>query len=331
MANFDKEIVKEEKSLEKSIKKYNPWMIASCVLGVLLLIAAIMVYSSKGLSENKATGLLIENLNGMVGGGVTLINSTDLGGLYEVSVSYQGQVIPVYITKDGEYMAMGVQEIKSSVSSNTTSSGSSSTSTKVPKTDKPIVEAFVFSYCPYGLQFEKALSPVYTLLKNKADINLVAIGAMHGPHEEAESLRQLCIQKNYGKDKLWAYLDKFMASTAIGTCNSDTTCAKPFLEAIMKSLSIDVTKINTCISNDAQALYEADNARAASLGISGSPGFVINGVQVQVSRSPEAIKQAICDAFTTAPSECSRNLSTTQASPSFGASSGSGSATTASC
>ena len=42
----------------------------------------------------------------------------------------------------------------------------------VPKSDRPKVELFVMSYCPYGLQMEKAYLPAWELLKNKADIDL---------------------------------------------------------------------------------------------------------------------------------------------------------------
>ena len=81
---------------------------------------------------------------------------------------------------------------------------------------------------------------------------------------------------------------------------------------------------------DGVELYDADVEKAAGLGQSGSPAFMINGVDVSVSRTPEAIKTAICSAFTTAPSECSQTLSTESATPSFGSSTSSSSAA-ASC
>jgi predicted DsbA family dithiol-disulfide isomerase len=87
----------------------------------------------------------------------------------------------------------------------------------------------------------------------------------------------------------------------------------------MSSLSIDSSKIDSCMTADAEALYNTDTAAAKQLGITGSPSFTINGAKVQVNRTPEAIKKAICDAFTTAPSECSQNLSSTAASAGFGA------------
>jgi len=122
-----------------------------------------------------------------------------------------------------------------------------------------------------------------------------------------------------------------MINDSIGTCNSDMTCSKPLVESIMKKLSIDVTKINNCMNNDAKALYDADGERSNSLGISGSPTFVINGVEVSVARNPEAIKTAVCNAFKNKPSECSETLSTASVSAWFGGSTTTSSSSSAQC
>jgi len=320
MADLENKI--EEKKIGNIFAKRQIWIALSAILLIALVVALVW---PKGMSANAAGENLVNYLNANVvaDGGITLKEVAEEGSLYKVTVLYNGKEIPVYTTKSGDYFIQGATPI---TTGNSITGNVVDTPTEVPKSDKPKVEAFVFSYCPYGLQFEKALVPVYNLLKGKADINIVAIGAMHGEHEETESLRELCIQKIYGDDKLWQYLNKFAANTSIGDCNNDMTCSKPIVEKIMKSLGIDVAKVNSCMTTDASALYEADQARAAELGISGSPTFVINDVQVSVSRSPEAIKQVICDAFNEAPSECSQTLSTSQASAWFGSDSSSSSA-----
>jgi len=303
-------------------KTGNPWKFVSIILGISVIVLLVIVFKG-GLTGNvvggqDAAGTLVDYLNTKTGGGVEFDSVKDLGSLYEVVILYEKDEIPVYITKDGKYYVQGVIPIveEGSVESNTTD---------VPKSDKPKVEAFVFSYCPYGLQFEKAMAPVYELLKDKADINIVAIGAMHGEFEKVESFRQLCIQKEYGKDKLWSYLKKFAVDTEIGSCDGDKDCLDPLISDLFSQLSISESKINSCMTKDAEALYNADMARAKELGETGSPGFVINGVDVQVARNPEAIKQAICSAFNTAPSVCEETLSTASSSAGFGASASSSS------
>lgn len=325
---------KKGSTLTDTIRK-NPWVLATVVLAIVTLILLIGDFS--GGITGAAVGVapktdvetkVMDFVKSQVDGNVSLVSTQMVSGLYEVTISLDGREIPLYVTADGKNLVQGVTPLDALIQQ--AENQSTTAPAEVPKSDKPIVEAFVFSYCPYGLQFEKALSPVYTLLKTKADINIVYIGAMHGDYERVESLRQLCIQKNYGKDKLWQYLDKFNVDTNIGACNGDNVCLTPLIEKIFTQLAIDKNKINTCMSANAETLYNADVTRANELGISGSPTFVINGVQVSVGRTADAIKQAVCNAFNTVPTECSKALSTASASAGFGSSSSS-SSSTASC
>jgi protein-disulfide isomerase len=320
--------------------KKNPWIVASIILGVGVVVLLFLMFSEvsdkfiqKSVNPDDAGTELVKYLNARTGGGVEYVSSLDKGSnLYEVKVKYQGQEIPVYVTKDGKYFVQGAIDMTLEANNNNIDTNTNSepeTPKEVVKSDKPIVEAFVFSYCPYGLQFQKALQPVYDLLKNKADIRLIAIGAMHGEYEKIESLRQICIEKNYGKDKLWTYLKDFMGSSEVSSCRTDE-CAKPIVEKIMSAKVIDKTKINTCMTNgDGEKIYNEQNARSQELGISGSPTFVINGATLQVSRTAEAIKSAVCSAFNTKPSDCDKALSTSSMTPGFGysaATSGTGAA-----
>jgi hypothetical protein len=305
-------------------KKLNVWMIISAVLLVALLAAIIIKptsISGKAVADSDVGKKTIDFINTYLvpDGNITLSSVSDLGSLYQVNTTYQGRIVPIYVTKDGKYFIQQISDMTNppKVQADATAAAAA-TPANVTKSEKPKAEAFVFAYCPYGLQFEKALIPVYNLLKDKADINIVFIGAMHGEYEKVESLRQLCILKEYDKDKLFEYLNKFNADTKIGTCGKDANCSLPLVETLMDSISIDKDKIESCMSSDAESLYSTDNARAKEFGISGSPTFVINGAKVQVSRSAEDIKKAICNAFTEAPDECSQALSSAAATPGFG-------------
>lgn len=311
----------------------NPWIAVSIVLGIAVIILLFLVLRG-GITGNVISGdnagtTIIEYLNEKTGGGVEYVSNEDIGSLYKIMVSYQGQEIPVYTTKDGKYFVQGAIPMTGEAIDNPATDAE--TPTEVTKSDKPKVEAFIFSYCPYGLQFEKALSSVYDLLKNNADINIVAIGAMHGEYEKIETLRQISIEQLYGKDKLFAYLKEFNANTNIGSCSGDDACLNKYLPAIYTKLGIDKTKVENYMKADALTIYDEQNARANELGISGSPTFVINDAKVQVGRTPDAIKQAVCDAFNTAPSECSQTLSTASPSAGFGASAGSAGSSAVQC
>jgi len=332
MEEEKKDVIEENKRKKNITKKMreNLWMVSSFVLGIFVLV--ILINSFFGNLTGNLTGNIISEkeigeqalafFNSQLSDSpAEIVSVEEVNGVYKVLFSLNKEKFPLYFTKDGKWINSGMELMSilpEDLKQLQQQEQPSQPAKEVSKSDKPVVEAFVFSYCPYGLQFQKALAPVYNLLKNKADINLVAIGAMHGEHEKQESIRQICIQKEYNKDKLWAYLEKFMNNTQIGDCNNNMQCSAPLIEAIMKGLSIDVNKINSCMSGDGQNLYSVDNSKASGLGVSGSPTFMINGAQVSVARTPENIKQAVCDAFTTAPEECNQKLSTSSASPWFG-------------
>jgi len=315
-------------------KTKNPWMIVSIVLVVIVVVLLFLVFkggvTGNVVSADDASSKLVDYLNGMTGGGVEYVSYQDIGDLYEVTVNYQDQEIPVYVTKDGEYFVQGAVPLSGDATANT-NTATQEPSAEVPKSDKPVVEAFIFSYCPYGLQFEKALFPVYDLLKNKADINIVAIGAMHGEYERVETLRQISIEQLYGRDKLFAYLKEFDVNSDIGACSGDDTCLDKYLPDLYKKLGIDKAKVEAYMDKSAQAIYDEQGSKASSLGISGSPTFVINGVEAQVSRNPESIKQAVCNAYNEPPIECDTALSTSSASAGFGSSTTSSGVTGAQC
>lgn len=109
----------EEEIMSTNQKK--SWRIMTIALS-LLVVASIVVMLNGGitsfatgntiLNEEEASTILLEYLNKLVGGGVELVEVTDLGELYEISVNYQDRIIPTYMTKDGKYYVAAIQEIK---------------------------------------------------------------------------------------------------------------------------------------------------------------------------------------------------------------------------
>lgn len=193
----------------------------------------------------------------------------------------------------------------------------------VPKTKKPVVELFVMSYCPFGLQMEKAYLPAWNLLKDKADISVKFVSyAMHGKKEVDENTRQYCIGKEQ-PTKLISYLQCFVGKDDAAGC--------------LKQAGVSESKVNSCMGAadkqfgitakfDDQAswlsgrypIYPIHADLNEKYGVQGSPTLVINGVEAQVGRTPEAVKQAICAGFENVPSECNTTLPNTGYSSGFG-------------
>lgn len=98
---------------EKALKKINknPWMLASIILTVLLIVSLFTIFTG-GISKAKAGQLILDFANSQTGGGVELLDVKEVSGLYEVNILYQGQSIPLYITKDGKTLVQGVAPLE---------------------------------------------------------------------------------------------------------------------------------------------------------------------------------------------------------------------------
>jgi hypothetical protein len=313
-----------KKSMTEKIRE-NPWVLSTFILGILTIILIGTTFSgvltgNNVISKERAANNLVAYLDKSIDASITLVNVTEEAGLYLATVSYKGQSVPVYVTKDGSSYTTVLNTMTTSNPSSSSPS-SSSTQTTVSKSDKPKVELYVFAYCPYGLQMEKAILPVVTLLGNSIDFSIRQIGAMHGDFEKVEAQRQLCIEKNY-PSKYLAYISAFAADTSCNT--GDTACVATKTNAIYSTLGINANTINTCIPADGLTLYNAEVSNANANGVSGSPTMFINGAEASPSaRSPDAVKTLICSAFNNSPSSCSQTLDSNQASPGFGTSSSS--------
>jgi len=265
------------------------------------------------------------------GTSATIKSIVEESGLYKISVSVGDQEIISYLSKDGRSFFPQVISIDAS-SQTSQASTAPSVNQKAPKTDKPNVELFVMSYCPYGLQIEKGILPVVELLGSKINFQLKFVDyAMHGQKEVDENLRQYCIQKDEPA-KLSGYLNCFAKQ---GDANACLTTAK-----------IDSSALNSCVNQaDAQFkvsvkvadknqwrttqfppfdINQADNAK---YGVQGSPTLVINGTTVSAQRDPQSLLDSVCSAFNNQPSECRQKLSTSAPAPGFGEGTGSSAST----
>jgi hypothetical protein len=201
---------------------------------------------------------------------------------------------------------------------------SSSKTGEALETDKPKVELFVMSYCPFGLQMQKAYLPAWELLKNKADIDVKFVSyAMHEKKEIDENTLQYCIQKEQN-NKYIPYLKCFTASGDANAC--------------MATAGVNSTQASNCVASANRdfgitkeyddrsrwlsgqfPIYPIHKDLNDKYGVQGSPTLVVNGVQVEnVARTPEGVKQVICAAFKNKPAECDQTLSNNAFGSGFG-------------
>ncbi|MCK4428963.1 MAG: hypothetical protein KAU95_01200 [Candidatus Aenigmarchaeota archaeon] len=280
--------------------------------------------------------------NNLIPQGEAIVNSVEeKNGVYFLNTTYQENEIPIYMTKDGEVLFIqGSINMKEFVAMKLEAEKQQGQNQKqeqkleIPKTEKPDVKLFIMTYCPYGLQAEKAFLPAYNLLKDKADmtINFVSY-AMHGKKELDENLRHYCIQLEQD-DKFYEYASCFAINDDYEKCLNDAKVDKTKLDSCVAR--VDKQYNMTGMHNDKSTwsggrfpMFNVEADLNKKYEVRGSPTFVINDKVVSVNRSPEAIKEAVCSAFINPPEECSQKLSEAAASPGFGG--GTGESTTAKC
>ena len=322
---------------ESKPSKNKAWATVAIILGILVVLSVFthgftdLFKSSSTLSKEEASEkvLLFVNKELLQGQTVATLKSvTEEGDLYAMTLDVSGQVINSYVTKDGKiFFPQGLEVEKSPLAAESAPSAPSAPS-NIPKSDKPKVELFVMSHCPFGTQAEKGILPVVEKLGSKIDFDLKFVYyAMHGQTELNEEMNQVCI-KNEQKDKFTSYLTCFLGSGDGNDCLTKSSIDKTKLTACVKKLdaTYSVTKkyadkstwLKDRNGQPAYPLFDVYKAENNLYGVGGSPTLVINGQEANSDRSPAGYLSAICAAFNTAPEECALKLSTASYSSGFG-------------
>ncbi|MBU0456523.1 MAG: thioredoxin domain-containing protein [Nanoarchaeota archaeon] len=343
---------KQQQKKQHKLKKLGFWQITSIVLGILLIISVFagnFSWTKKDnltgdtVADDSLTGDTVAdntinfiNQNILQGEGTaTLKEVKESNGLYNLKLNINGQEMDSYVTIDGKLLfPQAIDLTKKPQAASPTQQASS----EIPNSDKPKVELFVMSYCPYGTQIEKGIIPVVNELGDKIDFEIKFVNyAMHGKKELDEELMEYCIQKEYN-NKFIKYLSKFLengdskeALNYAGLTEADiSSCIKETDEKYkITALFEDPQKSEWSGSFPPFKVYDEDNKK---YGVQGSPTLVINGQQAQSGRDAQSILNLICGAFTNSPEECSTDMASFgNPAPGFGFNTQGGSATSAGC
>ncbi len=231
--------------------------------------------------------------------------------MYEITFTVNGKEYPqpMYLSIDGKDAFLGrisvVKEFKAP-------------SLNITKSEKPEVKINVMSFCPYGNQAENALKEVIDLLADKADfvpyyiiykgenpyqkgedveVNGEKYWSLHGNNELYEDIREKIIYELYGIKKWAEFVVKVNEQ-----CNLENveTCWKE----VAQEVGINVSEVEDEYNKRFNDLVLQEYEATAAQGISGSPTILINDYTYKKSRTAEAFKQTICDAFVEPPEEC---------------------------
>ncbi len=289
---------------------------------------------------------------------VNSVKKLNKQSIFELELDVGGQEFTSYVTLDGRFLFPSGVDLNEFVTQTAESEGEEEGEedgalSELPQSETPDVKLFTMSYCPYGLQVEKAMLPVWDLLGDKMDMGIYFVDyAMHEKKEIDENLRQYCIQKEQS-DKIASYLGCFVQAGESGPCLALAEVDTGQLDSCTESADQEFQVTENYENkekwlNDRYPRFQVHSELNEQFDISGSPTLVVNGVRVvsskgqcpdeascfvnpEFNRTPESIKNVLCSAFEEAPDECEEELSDEAPAPSFGGENASGSSSGGGC
>jgi len=322
------------KKMYKRLAKNKQNVLAMFVI-LVIVVAAILfavLYNKKDYKEISVDDAVVKTesfVNDYLmpsGSKATITDTSEEYDLYKMKIDI-GSESPVesYVTKDGKLFfpqAIQIDQEAPAAAAAANNTPTAPAATVSVKNDKPVVELFVMSYCPYGTQIEKGILPVLETLGNKIDFTLKFVDyAMHEKKEIDENLVQYCIQKEQ-PEKLNDYLTCFLDAGDSADC--------------LNTNAINKNKLNSCVSATDKEFkitanynsktgwqgsypgFNVDKADNDKYGVGGSPTLIINGTEIRSGRDSASLLTTICSAFNNAPEECNTQLNAQSPTPGFG-------------
>jgi protein-disulfide isomerase len=288
------------------------WKYASIVLLVLLVLS---VYSTgfslpsatdDAVVEDAVSYINAELLQGLAT--AELVSVTEENGLYklDLNIVYTNgleEEFSSYLSKDGTMLfptALDIDGTEGTIEEETTEEETTEEETtevetetyEVDITDDPfkgpedatvtIVEFSDFE-CPYC---SRAYTTIELLLEAYSeDVKLVYKHLPLSFHTYAQEASEAS-ECAYDQDMFWEYYDALYLNQ--GSINSD------YLVSLAEELGLDMDTFNSCLdSGEKTASVNADATAAASLGITGTPAFLINGELIVGAQAYETFEAAI--------------------------------------
>lgn len=260
---------------------------------------------------------------------------TEEEGLYKFKVEVGGNEFFSYITKDGEVLFPQGFNLKEKNTSSKEPSGASgeqkASCENLKKVQKPVLEVFVVSYCPYGTQMQRILTEVVKNIPElAANIKIEYMGqvqdgkiiSMHGEKEAEENLTQICLREEEN-NKYFSYLSCFLQKGDQKEC--------------LTKVGIDQKELENCKNDESRGLTYAqkDFDLENKYKVTGSPTLILNGEKVSEfdfgGRTAESVKTLLCCGFEKENSFCKKTLTREEAATGFSGTYNSGQPNSGSC
>ncbi len=311
-------------------------IIASFILSYSGGLKSFNLFEPKDVKVSKAVDFINKNL--LQDATATAEEITEESGVYKFTLKIGEEGYDTYLTKDGRILfpqGINIAAIQEEIG--TSGKGvQKKTCEELAKKETPILEAFVVSQCPFGLQMQRVLNEIvknipqlapYIKVEYMGEVVEDKISSMHdntpGGAEATENLRQICLREEQ-TDKYWSYIDCYLKEGKTDEC--------------LVSSKVDVSKLTSCMNDVSKGIAYAqkDFEREEKFKVEGSPALILNEEEVSEfdfgGRTAEAVKTVLCCGFENQPDFCQTKLTTEQAATSFSSEYAvSGSSSNASC
>lgn len=314
-------------------------LIINAILIVLVVVLGYGWYSTTneaetfaGIGEKKAEKKVMA-LVSMVQPGteVKVKGITVEKGMYKAVLDIKGNETVTYLSMDGEMFFPNPVVIADIEQKRKEAQRATDRAANIepPKTEKPKVEAFIMSYCPFGTQMQKGLLPVVEALGTTIDFEFKFVDyAMHGEKEIEENVRQYCIDKKEPQ-KFSKYLSCFLRSesmdsaSCLKSANINSSTLAKCANTVSEKFKIEENLKNKSAWKGNYPPFDVHKEENEAYGVQGSPALVINGETIQSKRDSASLLMTVCKGFKEKPAVCDKKLSEITPSPGFGEGEGS--------
>lgn len=296
------QVQETKKSDMLSKMRSNPWMMSTFVLGALLLL--LLVLNGTGITGNTVGRDTVSDdvmayLKTQVQGEITLKSVEKESGLYKLTVEYQGDEIPVYATADGKNLVSGLVPLDGTVAG-----AGEPVPTGEPinveigdapfkgNVNAPVVIVEFSDYqCPFCERaYSDAVTQIDTNYVKTGKVKFVYMDFPLGFHPEAqpaaEAARCFEFVKGGNDAEYFKFHDKLFENQA--------SLSNANYKKWAKELGANSAQFDSCLDSGKFAdAVQADADYGATIGVSGTPAFFVNGKLVSGAQPYAKFKQMI--------------------------------------
>ena len=270
----------KKENLTEKVRE-NPWIISTFVLGILTIILIVgNFYGGDVISADEAGKNLVKFLNENAPSEVILKDISPEGNLYKVNVIFQGNVIPLYMTQDGNYFIQNLIPISLTQDAQQQTGSDEPQRLEVSEDDDAVkgdsnapVTIIEFSdyQCPFcGKFWSETLPQITSEYIDTGKVKLVYRDFPLGFHENAQKAAEAaeCAGE---QGKYYNMHDKLFS-------NQDALDVAG-LKKYAGEIGLNTVQFNTCLDSGAMAdEVKKDFEEGQKYGVTGTPAFFINGI-----------------------------------------------------